>query len=365
MKILVLSTKSNSKISENHKDYCKKYNYDYLNINTEKLFFDIKKYLNNYDYIFYINCDLLFFNKNIQLENIINEYKQFDLIFSKDLSGNINLNSFFVKNTNFSYDFLSKNDIDLKSKSNITIVNNNIFNTYYEQLKNYNMGEKCVNMCNFANKQVIPYDLTPSELIEDFIIDFSLEKDKDKLINIFLTMEIDYYTRMRDLNNDPINKLIAKYTKNTDIVLEIGTYVGLSTKLFSKNVKHIDTVDKFMNVFFVNRNITKKELFDHVMSGSSNYNLIVGDSKYLYDNLNDNYYDLIYLDGDHSYAGVKYDIINLLPKLKINGYICGHDYCEDWSGVKNAVDELLGQPDETFEDTSWVKQIKWNNWYKK
>eukprot|EP00526_Cylindrotheca_closterium_P019394 CAMPEP_0113629534 /NCGR_PEP_ID=MMETSP0017_2-20120614/15332_1 /TAXON_ID=2856 /ORGANISM="Cylindrotheca closterium" /LENGTH=225 /DNA_ID=CAMNT_0000539937 /DNA_START=325 /DNA_END=1002 /DNA_ORIENTATION=+ /assembly_acc=CAM_ASM_000147 len=38
-------------------------------------------------------------------------------------------------------------------------------------------------------------------------------------------------------------------------------------------------------------------------------------------------YDFIYLDGDHSYAGVKQEMFDYWPKVKRGGMMAGHDYC--------------------------------------
>ena len=55
----------------------------------------------------------------------------------------------------------------------------------------------------------------------------------------------------------------------------------------------------------------------------------------------DNCLDFVYIDADHSYEGVKADIIAWLPKVKKNGgYLCGHDY-GIFPGVKKAVDEMF------------------------
>jgi hypothetical protein len=51
----------------------------------------------------------------------------------------------------------------------------------------------------------------------------------------------------------------------------------------------------------------------------------------------DNYFDLIYIDGDHSYQGCKEDIIAWLPKTK--RFLVGDDYNKP--GVNKAVNELL------------------------
>jgi hypothetical protein len=40
----------------------------------------------------------------------------------------------------------------------------------------------------------------------------------------------------------------------------------------------------------------------------------------------DEYFDLIYIDADHTYEGVKKDLNDWYPKLKHCGIFCGHDY---------------------------------------
>eukprot|EP00557_Chaetoceros_sp_GSL56_P007280 CAMPEP_0176489726 /NCGR_PEP_ID=MMETSP0200_2-20121128/7460_1 /TAXON_ID=947934 /ORGANISM="Chaetoceros sp., Strain GSL56" /LENGTH=140 /DNA_ID=CAMNT_0017886923 /DNA_START=430 /DNA_END=849 /DNA_ORIENTATION=+ len=50
------------------------------------------------------------------------------------------------------------------------------------------------------------------------------------------------------------------------------------------------------------------------------------DSKLL-EQLPNNFYDFIYLDGDHSYMGVKQEIPLYWSKLKRGGVLAGHDYC--------------------------------------
>jgi len=64
--------------------------------------------------------------------------------------------------------------------------------------------------------------------------------------------------------------------------------------------------------------------------------------------------DMIFIDAGHTEEEVRNDIIKWLPKAKI--MICGHDYCPAWPGVMNAVDSLLGGPDEVH-DTIWVKWL--------
>lgn len=53
--------------------------------------------------------------------------------------------------------------------------------------------------------------------------------------------------------------------------------------------------------------------------------------------------DIIFIDGNHEYSYVKQDIENYLPKVRPGGILCGHDYGLYKSGVKKAVDEVLGE----------------------
>lgn len=57
----------------------------------------------------------------------------------------------------------------------------------------------------------------------------------------------------------------------------------------------------------------------------------------------DEYFDFVYIDGDHRYAAVKEDLELYFKKLKVRGLLCGGDYGESgwWKGgVERAVDEF-------------------------
>ncbi|KKN78084.1 hypothetical protein LCGC14_0353110 [marine sediment metagenome] len=58
--------------------------------------------------------------------------------------------------------------------------------------------------------------------------------------------------------------------------------------------------------------------------------------------------DLLIVDADHSYPGVKNDLIAWMPNMKKKGLIFVHDYDgttapESYPGVKQACDEVLGK----------------------
>jgi hypothetical protein len=58
----------------------------------------------------------------------------------------------------------------------------------------------------------------------------------------------------------------------------------------------------------------------------------------------DDYFDWIYIDGNHKYEFVKQDLEMFLPKVKMDGLIAGDDYdSPGWwqDGVTKAVDEII------------------------
>jgi len=79
------------------------------------------------------------------------------------------------------------------------------------------------------------------------------------------------------------------------------------------------------------------------------------------DQFEDRSLDFVFIDADHSYEGCKADIEAWLPKLKLGGVICGHDYGEQFPGVVRAVDEIFGDIVET-QSRVWFVDLVWHKW---
>lgn len=75
--------------------------------------------------------------------------------------------------------------------------------------------------------------------------------------------------------------------------------------------------------------------------------------------------DLVFIDADHSYQGVKGDLAAWVPKVRPGGWIGGHDFgntdpAYDFSGVDRAVQEWAsawGVVIETDSNFTWFARV--------
>lgn len=142
---------------------------------------------------------------------------------------------------------------------------------------------------------------------------------------------------------------------------EIGSFAGESTQRFSKRCSRVYAVDAWEEecIWGISSNETSENIenrFDDVMRESGNIVKVKGRSDQVFSKFEDESLDFIYIDCCHSYAGVRSDLQNWLPKVKIGGLVGGHDYNPDkFPGVIQAVTEIFGDDCiEVFEDTSWL-----------
>lgn len=97
--------------------------------------------------------------------------------------------------------------------------------------------------------------------------------------------------------------------------------------------------------------LQNRDVLEVIAQRASPVKLHAGDSSTNLRKVPDGYFDVIYIDADHAYEGVKRDIDAAVPKLKPQGVLIFNDYCV-WSatsmfhcGVARAVHEFcLGNP---------------------
>ena len=162
--------------------------------------------------------------------------------------------------------------------------------------------------------------------------------------------------------------LIKELGDNSDkTMIEIGSFVGESTVLFAQSFKKVIAIDPFEADYDPQDPTSYLFEFDNVyqtyldrITVYSNIETIVDTSDNAVKELVGKEFDFIYIDGLHTYEGVKNDIKNFLPLVKKGGVIGGHDYTNripHLVGVYEAVNEMFGQPDKVFGDNSWIKYV--------
>ena len=143
---------------------------------------------------------------------------------------------------------------------------------------------------------------------------------------------------------EQLYKEVMKLPENS-LIIEIGAYVGRSTHVLCTTAKlrnsKVISIDPFLPAFDGWHNSDPKSAFmENVFTKFDNIKLIEGYSNEVKEQV-PNDIDFIFIDGDHSYEGVKQDIENYLPKLKPGATVAFHDYRgSSFHGLQQAVDEL-------------------------
>lgn len=140
---------------------------------------------------------------------------------------------------------------------------------------------------------------------------------------------------LNDLHS--IEHLLYKLDKKPLNIAEIGARQGNSTSIFALYNKtyggYTVTCDPYNRDIKGNIVDKKQEIptafFYHIKKLGLNEFITLEEksSLELAKECQDNYFDLVFIDGCHIYKEVKQDIIAWLPKVKNGGIICGHD-CE-------------------------------------
>lgn len=128
------------------------------------------------------------------------------------------------------------------------------------------------------------------------------------------------------------------------------------------------------NVYENDKKFTQHEQDDMYSSLRNKYlndsrvKIIKHDSSTLSKEYDDGYFDLVFIDADHSYEGVKKDINAWYNKVRDGGIVSGHDYEQSGVtvdgnyyefGVMKAVDEFV--KDNNLKDKLYITPKK-GNW---
>ena len=125
---------------------------------------------------------------------------------------------------------------------------------------------------------------------------------------------------------------------------------------FSKT-ERLDIVERTRRNHYFNRFIAMKKIFiENITSFGIQDNCIIheGISWEMLSYLPNDFFDFIFIDGDHSYDGALQDITVSKLKIKPNGVIAGHDYNHPpEEGLRRAVHESFGKSNIKTAASFW------------
>lgn len=166
-----------------------------------------------------------------------------------------------------------------------------------------------------------------------------------------------------------LEKQMKHFKGQKVVIVEVGSFVGISSMAISKGVKEFCPGSLFYCVDIFSPEWYKKcsgiskyafEDIERIFDKNMRKNPHVKIKKLSIEaakDFKDESIDFIFIDADHRYEPVCADIQAWLPKLKKDCIMCGHDYSKKFPGLMKAVDEIFGKPN--LPARSIWEIIKW------
>lgn len=157
---------------------------------------------------------------------------------------------------------------------------------------------------------------------------------------------------------------LAEQAKKAKVIIEVGCYLGRSTKVLADNCSgKIYAVDPW-DEFYPDKNGDKHPInpdvyedFERNLEKEIASGKVVPIQDRFHGQLRLPLTDLIFLDGDHRYATVMHDLIVAEKFINPGGIVAGHDYGHsDWPGVAQAVDRFYHNTTVGHEHSIWFIQ---------
>lgn len=188
---------------------------------------------------------------------------------------------------------------------------------------------------------------------------------KEKRINellltprMFFQEFVPRYNKLKGLK-----MLIDEYITEDTVMVEVGSFAGVSSELFALHCKKIycvDLWDPYWEITSKQRVEFAEYTFDKMSSSYPNIEKVKDSSEESAKRFEDNSLDLVYIDAAHDYNSVRNDILCWMPKIKKGGYIAGHDFRYDSNiGVYEAVNDIFAEDYKivSFPDSSFIIQL--------
>lgn len=174
---------------------------------------------------------------------------------------------------------------------------------------------------------------------------------------------------------ETVRKLVREHKRDLPRMLEIGSFFGASTlswaygiELYAKKgeITCVDSWEPCYNeansdlsnpIYEEANELLKSEIVYEIFK----YNIsklppdisaiqIKGRSDIVLPQLRESFFDIVYIDGSHSYPEIKNDILNAVPMIRSGGFICGDDLniqlheCSLEHVKENAAKDLVKYP---------------------
>ena len=169
-----------------------------------------------------------------------------------------------------------------------------------------------------------------------------------------------------------IKECVDKYSIEVKRIVEIGVYYGDMSnemrKIFPEAELYlIDPWQRYHQYDTIGGNVWSNDAEDaylkvvkHFAGDENTFVLRMSSeeaAKYI-----DGPFDIVFIDGNHSYEFVLNDIKSWMPKIPAGGLICGHDYARHGNafGVKKAVTEMFRNDHFAVtvdQDDVWLKLV--------
>ena len=167
---------------------------------------------------------------------------------------------------------------------------------------------------------------------------------------------------------------LASITKQN--ILEVGCYLGYSSCIMASAIsgdRKIFSIDKFEIPKNWSKNTSDNWIYKNYSQiewATKNRNALGFETKITFVKSDSKTYaatlrnipdrpkfDLIFIDGDHTYDGCLSDMKDYMPMLEAGGYLVVHDYNSPLHpGVSKAVDEII-QSDKSFKCLYLVQSL--------
>lgn len=157
---------------------------------------------------------------------------------------------------------------------------------------------------------------------------------------------------------------LVSMVPDNGIFVECGAWLGCSSSYLCDiaqdriNVYIVDTWKGSPNELTLTHYLaTQTDIYNIFLDnmGTRKFNPLRMDSCEASKTFSDESCDVVYIDMEHTYDAVKKDIEHWLPKVKIGGYIAGHDYAYIFPGVVKAVNEYFNNV-KVMDGNCWIVQ---------